>query len=210
MTATKSRIAISFLAALLIAAATSAQQPGMQQSSPAPSDPGQPKSALAKLDSANSSPSPNGPNSADQAYVEDTLKNNDAQVQMSQIAQKKASYADVQEFSVRMIEVHTKLNEQLAPLAKQLDVSQNQKPSKEQKKEIAQLEQLSGTDFDHAYLQAMAREQVLSLKMLKNWESSSNPNFQKAAKIDEPVLTQHYQVLQQIAQTHNVALDEKE
>ena len=96
---------------------------------------------------------------ADQDFVEETLKNNDAQVQMSQIAQKKASYADVQQFSERMIEVHTKLNEQLAPLAKQMDISQNQKPSKEQKKEIAQLEQLSGTDFDTAYLQAMAREQ---------------------------------------------------
>ena len=88
------------------------------------------------------------PNYADQAFVEDTLKNNDAQVQMSQLAQQKASSGDVKEFSQRMIEIHTELNQQLAPLAKQLDVSQNQKPSKEQKKEIAQLEQLSGPDFD--------------------------------------------------------------
>ena len=109
-----------------------------------------------------------------------------------------------------MIEVHTKLNEQLAPLAKHMDVSPNPKPSKDQKKAIAQLEQLSGTDFDTAYLQAMAREQQHSLKRFKSAESSPNPNLQKAAKVDGPVLTQHYQILEKIAQTHNVPLDQKE
>ncbi len=163
-------------------------------------------SVLSKTDNSNPAPGPNGASFADVSFVEDTLKNNDTQVQMSQIAQQKASYSDVKEFSVRMIEIHTKLNEQLAPLAKQLDVNQNQKPSKEQKKEIAQLEQLSGPDFDHAYLQAMAREQAHSLKRLKSAQSATNPNIQKAAKLDEPVLDQHYQILQKIAQTHNVTL----
>ena len=150
------------------------------------------------------------PNYADQAFVENMLKNNDAQIQMSQLAQQKASSGDVKDFSQRMIEIHTQLNQQLAPLAKQLDVNQNQKPSKEQKKEIAQLEQLSGTDFDSAYLQAMAREQAHSLKQFKSGESLQNPSIQKAAKVDEPVLDQHYQILQKLAQTHNVTLDAKE
>ncbi len=206
MILTKPSTAMSFLATLLLATAAAAQQPGMQQSSPAQPDPSQPRSTLAKTDSANPDAAPTGPDYAAVSFVEDTLKNNDAQVQMSQIAQQKASYSDVKEFSERMIEIHTKLNEQLAPLARQLQVNQNQKPSKDQKKEIAQLEQLSGTDFDHAYLQAMAKEQALSLKRFKSLESSPNPTLQKAAKVDEPVLTQHYQILQKIAQTHNVTL----
>jgi len=213
---THTRPAMFFLATLLSAAAASAQQQGMQQPSASQSSAqpqsGAPMSVLSKTDSSNPNPAPgpNGASFADQAFVEETLKNNDAQVQMSQLAQKKASYADVQEFSVHMIEIHTKLNEQLAPLAKQFDVSQNPKPSKEQKKEIAQLEQLSGTDFDTAYLQAMAREQQHSLKRFKSLESSPNPNLKKAAQVDEPVLTQHYQILEKIAQTHNVTLEEKE
>jgi putative membrane protein len=210
MTFTKPSIAMSFLATLLLAAAASAQQPSMQQSSPSQSNQGQPKSALSKVDNDTPNAAPTGPSMADQAFVEDTLKNNDAQVQMSQIAQKKASYADVQQFSQHMVEIHTQLNQQLAPLAKQLDVSTNPKPSKEQKKELAQLEQLSGPDFDSAYLQAMSREQAHSLKQFKSGESSANPNIQKAAKLDEPILDQHYQILQKIAQTHNVPLDAKE
>jgi putative membrane protein len=211
---THTKPAMFFLAALLFVAAASAQQQGMQQPSASQSSSqpqsGAPMSVLSKPGDADPAPPSDAARFADQDFVADALKNNEAQVQMSQLAQKKASYADVQQFSEHMIEIHTKLNEQLAPLAKQFDVSQNQKPSKEQKKEIAQLEQLSGTDFDTAYLQAMAREQQHSLKRFKGLESSSNPNLQKAAKIDEPVLTQHYQILEKIAQTHNVTLDAKE
>lgn len=211
MTLTIPRTSICLLATLLLAAGASAQQSSMQ-SAPAESSPGQPPSALAKTDSANanSAAGPATPNYADQAFVADALKNNAAQVRMSELAQQKAAYSDVKEFSVRMIEIHTKLNEQLAPLAKQLDVDQNQKPSKEEKKELAQLEQLSGTDFDHAYLQAMAREQAHSVKQFKNAQSATNPYIQKAGNTDEPVLDQHYQVLQKIAQTHNIPLDEKQ
>ena len=199
---------ISFVAVLLLAGTTAfAQQPNsMQQQQPTPAQqqttPGQPNSPLPGADTS----APSTPSFADQAFVEDTLKNNQAQVQMSQLAQQKASSGDVKDFSQRMIQIHTQLNQQLVPLAKQLDVSQNQKPSKEQKKEIAQLEQLSGPEFDTAYLQAMAKEQEHSLKQFKGEESAQNPMLQKAAKMDEPVLTQHYQILQKIAQSHNVTI----
>jgi putative membrane protein len=207
MSIQNSRTKFSFGAVLLLAGATAfAQQSAMQQqapSTPVPQTPGQASAPTANADAA---VPPSMPNYADQAFVENMLKNNDAQIQMSQLAQQKASSGDVKEFSQRMIEIHTQLNQQLAPLAKQLDVNQNQKPSKDQKKEIAQLEQLSGTDFDSAYLQAMAREQAHSLKQFKSGESAQNPNIQKAAKMDEPVLDQHYQILQKLAQTHNVTL----
>jgi putative membrane protein len=198
---------ISSVAVLLLAGATAvAQQPTSMQQQQTPAQqqttPGQPNSPLASADTS----TPSTPNFSDQAFVEDTLKNNQAQVQMSQLAQQKASSGDVKEFSQRMVQIHTQLNQQLVPVAKQLDVNQNQKPSKEQKKEIAQLEQLSGAEFDTAYLQAMAKEQEHSLKQFKSEETAHNPMLQKAAKIDEPVLTQHYQILQRIAQSHNVTI----
>jgi len=204
------RTKFSVTAVLLLASATAFAQSAMQQQAPSTPTPQTPSQASAPTANADAGGPPPMPNYADQAFVETMLKNNDAQIQMSQLAQQKASSGDVKDFSQRMIEIHTQLNQQLAPLAKQLDVSPNQKPSKEQKKEIAQLEQLSGPDFDSAYLQAMAREQSHSLKQFKSGESAQNPSIQKAAKIDEPVLDQHYQILQKIAQTHNVTLDVKE
>ena len=208
MTLSKFSITPSLLALALTAAAASAQSPQAPQAQ----QPQQPSTAAQQgtqpslANTPDAATAPSSPNYADVSFVEDTLKNNDTQVQLSQLAQQKAQSGDVKDFSQKMIQVHTQLNQQLAPLAKQLDVNANQKPSKQQKKEIAQLQQLSGTDFDAAYLQAMAREQAQSLKEFKSHEKAQNPTIQKATQADEPILTQHYQILQKIAETHNVTL----
>ena len=202
------RTTISVFSILLLAGITAfAQQPSMpQQQQPSQPTPQTPTQASSPSPNMDASGPPSAPNYADQAFVEDTLKNNDTQVQLSQLAQQKASSGDVKDFSQKMIQIHTQLNQQLMPLAKVLDVNQNQKPSKKQKKEIEALQQLSGPDFDSAYLQAMASEQAHSLKEFKSQENAQNPNIQKVSKMDEPILTQHYQILQKIAQTHNVTL----
>jgi putative membrane protein len=211
MTPRQSSRDLSLIAILLLAGTTAfaqgmgqynnMQQGNMQQSQAQQ----QPASTQANSMAANSD---SGPISyADQAFVEDMFKDNDTQIEMSQLAQQKASSGDVKQFSERMIQIHTTLNQQLLPLAKKLDISEKQKPTKQEKKELDQLQQLSGTDFDTAYLQAMAKEQQHSLKALKNQESALNPMIQKTAKADEPILTQHYQILQKIAETHNVPLD---
>jgi putative membrane protein len=197
---------ISLIAALLLASTTAFAQMGggMHQSAPA-----QPQQPTPDSTATNDNANPSMPSLADQSFVEDMLKANQTQVEMSQLAQQKAFSGDVKVFSQNMIQVHTQLNQQLVSLAKQLQVSETQKPSKQEKKELDQLQQLSGQDFDTAYLQAMAKEQEHSLKEFKNEESTQNPGLQRTAKADEPVLTQNFQILQKIAETHNVTLDAK-
>jgi putative membrane protein len=146
----------------------------------------------------------------DQMFVRDTMEGNDAQVEMSKLAQEKSSSSDVKQFGQKMVQIHTELNDQLAPAAKQLDVNEPKGPSKKQKQQIERLQALSGPDFDTAYIQAMARQQQHDLKEFKTEaQSGQSPNVQQAAKQDEPVLTEHLQVLQKLAQAHNVTLESK-
>ena len=106
-----------------------------------------------------------------------------------------------------MVQIHTELNSQLVPAAKQLGVSEPKGPSKKEKKEIDRLQALSGPDFDTAYIQAMASQQQHDLKEFKNEaDSGQAANIQQAAKQDEPVLAEHYQVLEKLAQAHNVTI----
>ena len=206
MSIRQSRREIFFLAVLLLASTTAFAQMGggMHQSAPA-----QPQQPTPDNTATNDNANPSMPSLADQSFVEDMLKANQTQVEMSQLAQQKAFSGDVKVFSQNMIQVHTQLNQQLVSLAKRLQVSDTQKPSKQEKQELEQLQQLSGQDFDTAYLQAMAKEQEHSLKEFKNEESTQNPGLQRTAKADEPVLTQNFQILQKIAETHNVPLDAK-
>jgi putative membrane protein len=155
-------------------------------------------------------PTNSTPSYADQSFIQDALKSNQIQIQASQLAQQKASSGDVKEFSDRMLQIHNQLNTQLAPFAKMLQVNTDPKPSKNDRQELAKLDQLSGSDFDTAYMQLMAREQQHTLKKFKSEESAPNPNIQKLAKADDPVLDQNFQILQKVAQSHNIPLDDKD
>jgi putative membrane protein len=203
---------------LLIAAATFwagaaavSQQPGAggMQQQPQPQQqpmPGQPGSPGAEGMPTNGSA--NQQSYADQSFVHDTMQNNDAQVAMSQLAAQKSSSADVKQFGAQMVKVHTQLNDQLSPAVKQLNMSAPKGPSKKEKKQIDKLQSLSGADFDAAYLQEMAKEQQHDLKQFKS-EAGAQGGLQQLAKVDLPVLTQNYQILEKVAQAHNVTLESK-
>jgi putative membrane protein len=184
------------------------QGPPMQQQ-PMPGTPGAQGSATAGQPG---SPTPGtSPEEvySDMVFVQDTLENDAAQVQMSQLAQTKSQSPDVQQFGQKMVQVRGELNNQLKPVAKQLGVDDSKGPSKKDKQQIAQLQALSGPDFDTAYIMAMAKEQQKSLRAFKDEENNArSPGLQQAAKTDEPVLSQHYELLQKLAQTHNVTIAE--
>ncbi len=146
---------------------------------------------------------------SDMEFVQDAIENDNIQVQMSQLAQTKSQSQDVQQFGQKMVEVHNQLNDQLKPAAQKLGVSDSKGPSKKEKQQIAQLASLSGPDFDSAYIMAMSKQQQKSLRAFKDEENNAqSPGLQQAAKADEPVLSQHYQVLEKLAQAHNVTIAE--
>jgi putative membrane protein len=194
-----------------------AQQPGgsPQQSSPSqqqqmPGQSGNPGAPGATTGMPGTTQQPNQNAYGDQMFVHDTLEGDDAQVAMSQLAQQKSSSTDVKQFGAKMVQIHTELNNQLKPAAKELGVSEPKGPSKKEQKEIDHLQALSGPDFDTAYIQAMAKQQQHDLKGFKDEaQAGQTANIQEAAKQDEPILAQHYQVLQKLAQAHNVTLESK-
>ncbi len=178
-------------------------QPQPSQQQPAPGAPGSPTTGMPDATQGNQA-------YGDQIFVHDTMEGDDAQVQMSQLAEQKSSSPDVKQFGQKMVQVHSELNSQLEPAVKQLGVSEPKGPSKKQKQQIEKLQALSGPDFDTAYIQAMAKQQQHDLKEFKNEaQSGQNPGVQEAAKQDEPVLSEHYQVLEKLAQAHNVTLESK-
>ncbi|HTW82249.1 MAG TPA: DUF4142 domain-containing protein [Terracidiphilus sp.] len=146
---------------------------------------------------------------SDAAFVHDALQNNVAQVEMSQLVQTRSQSPDVQQFGQKMVQIHTELSNQLKPAAQQLGVSEPKGPSKKEKQEIAKLQALSGPNFDTAYLTDLAKVQQKNLKAFKDEENNAQSSgLQQAAKADEPILAQHYEILEKLAQAHNVTIAE--
>jgi putative membrane protein len=185
------------------------QQPGGagQQTMPSqtpPQQPGQqPNPALGMTTN-------NGASLADQAFVASMFESDASEEHLGQLAQQKSQSPDVKQLGQKMVENRTKLDEQLKPIAQKLDVREPTKPSKKEKELMAKLEALSGPQFDEEYIKAVAKDNRQDVKDFQTEaESASDPNLQQAAKQDGPVLAEHQQAVEKIAQTHNVPVDEK-
>jgi putative membrane protein len=189
------------------------QQPGggQMQQTPQTSVPGQagatnPTANMPGMENNNS----NMPSYADQSFLRKTLEDDEAQVQMGQLAAQKSSSADVKQFGEKMVQIHQQLSQQIEPVAKKLDVDTPKGPSKKDRQEIEKMQALSGPDFDTAFIKAMLKDQQSDLKEFKDEaHGAQNPGVQQLAKMDTPVLSQHLQILEQLAQAHNVTVESK-
>ena len=213
----------SLLAATALWAGTAlAQQPGdngsmgspnQQNSQPGQAQPGQPGAPGSSGMPSDRMPSAGdtSPQSfEDQSFLRKTLEDSVAEEQMGQLAAQKSPSDDVKQFGQKMAQIHEQLNNQIKPVAKQLVVDEPKKPSKKDKQEIERMQALSGPDFDSAFLKAMLKDQQTDVKGFKDEEQSAhNPTVQKLAQLDEPVLSQHLQILQQLAKEHNVEVESK-
>jgi putative membrane protein len=201
------------VAALITCAVTVAQMPGGGGGQ----TPGQ-QSPMPGQQTAPTNPQQNFPGTqdyspqslVDEAFVRKTLEDNQAQVQMGQLAAEKSSSDDVKKFGEKMVQIHQQLTEQFKPVAQKFGVSEPKDPSKKDKQEIARMQTLSGADFDTAFIQAMMREQQSDLKEFKSEaQASQDPAVQQLAQSDAPVLSEHLQILEQLAQAHNVTVESK-
>lgn len=178
------------------------QQPGAGQ--PAPGSAGVPPGA----DTGNA---PTGQTFGDQAFVAKALEGGMAEVQLGQLAQEKSQSNDVKQFAQKMVSDHSQMGEKwFKPVAKQMGVSVPKGPSKKDKKLIEKLQGLSGQEFDTEYIQAMVKDHKDDLKEFKNEaQMAQDPNVKQIAQQGSTVIQQHLQLIEQIAQAHNVPIEGK-
>jgi putative membrane protein len=196
-------------AALLAAATAFAQAPGggaAQQ----PSAPSQSPSASSPSMSPGAPAAP-AENYADQSFIAKAMAGSDAEVQLGQLAQEKSQSNDVKQFGQKMVSDHTQMSEKwFKPEAKQLGLSEPKGPDKKDKKLIAKLSTLSGPDFDTAYIQAMVKGHEQDLKDFKDeTHAAQDPNVKMIAQQGVTVISQHLELIEQIAKSHNVDVEAK-
>ena len=147
----------------------------------------------------------------EQGFAAKALQSDAAAVQLGQLAQQKSQSEDVKQVGNKIVQDDTLLRENLLkPVAKQLGVTEPEKLPKKDKELIAKLEALSGPEFDEEFIKTMGQNQKLDLKQYKTEaDTATDVNVQLAAKEGSKLAAQHLELIQQIAQNHNVALDAK-
>jgi putative membrane protein len=91
----------------------------------------------------------------DRAFVMKAAEGGMAEVEMGRLAASKATDADVKQFGQRMVDDHSKANDELKALASQKNLTLPTAPTAKHKADHARLEKLSGAAFDRAYMADM-------------------------------------------------------
>lgn len=132
---------------------------------------------------------------ADKKFVMNALQGGMAEVQLGQLALEKASSQEVKDFGQKMVDDHTKLGDQMKPVASQIGIPVPADVSSKDKALKARLEKLSGAAFDKAYIHAMVADHKEDDKEFKMEETGGkNAQVKDAATQGESVIAGHLQM----------------
>lgn len=174
------------LAPALIAQNTSGSSGGGSMDS----HPGATGASSSGMSKSSSSMSSSKLSSADTKFVKDAAQGGMEEVELGKLAAQKASDPDVKSFGQKMVDDHSKANDQLQQLASQKGVTLSPTLSSTKKGDVNKLSKLSGAAFDRAYVSMMVKDhkqdvaefQKESAKAkdadLKSWASTTLPTLQ--------------------------------
>jgi len=138
----------------------------------------------------------------DQTFVVDVAKDSMAEVELGKLAVQKAVKPEVKQFGQRMIDDHTKANDELKTLAQQKGITLPGDVDPKGNALKARLEKLSGEQFDRTFMQAMLMDHRKAVNAFKRESASGrDPDVKSWAAKTLPTLEEHLKQAQDTART---------
>lgn len=140
--------------------------------------------------------------SADKNFLENAAHGGATEVEGSRLAQEKATSPDVKAFANQMIQDHTKVNQELAALAKQKGYEPPTEPALMQKAKLKALSATSGDTFDKMYASQIgvdAHEDAVKL-FEKAANEAKDPDVKAFAQKTLPALRHHLEMARALHQ----------
>jgi len=138
--------------------------------------------------------------SADQNFVKKAAQGGMAEVELGKLATQKASSDDVKKFGQRMVDDHTKANDQLKQIAQNKGVSLPTDLNAKDQALKDRLSKLDGEQFDRAYMKNMVRDHTKDVSEFRKESTSAKDNDLKSfASQTLPTLEDHLKEAKSIA-----------
>ena len=134
----------------------------------------------------------------DSAWVTKVATGGMAEVELGKLATEKAASDEVKKFGQRMVDDHSKANNELKTLAQNKKITLPADIGPKEKALRDRLTKLSGAAFDRAYMQAMLadhRQDVAEFR--KEANSGKDPDVKAFAAKTLPTLEEHLKMAQQ-------------
>src|SRR5437764_8366223 len=139
-------------------------------------------------------------NASDRMFVRKAAEGGLAEVELGKLAAERASSQDVKQFGQRMVDDHSKANDQLKQLAAEKSISLPSKLSAKDAATKARLEKLSGKAFDRAYMRDMVTDHTKDVTEFRTEaKSAKDPDVKNFATQTVPTLEDHLKQAKSLA-----------
>jgi putative membrane protein len=135
---------------------------------------------------------------ADSRFATKAAEGGMAEVELGNLAKEKASNDAVKQFGDRMVQDHTKANDELKQLASQKNINLPTTMDSKMQAEKDRLEKLSGAEFDKAYMRYMVSDHKKDVAEFQHQADRGQDSDLKAfASKTLPTLQEHLKLAQQ-------------
>jgi putative membrane protein len=134
---------------------------------------------------------------SDEHFVMEVAQDGMAEVELGKLAADKASSADVKKFAQRMVDDHSKANDELKTLAQNKKITLPTSVDATHKATLDRLSTLSGEAFDRAYMQEMVKAHRKAVEAFRmEAKSGKDPDIKAWASKTLPTLEEHLKMAQ--------------
>ncbi len=137
---------------------------------------------------------------ADKKFMREAAEGGLAEVELGKLATEKASSEEVKKFGQRMVDDHSKANDELKQLASSKSVNLPNELSAKDKMTKERLSKLSGESFDRSYMQDMVKDHKKDVAdFARESNSAKDPDVKQFASKTLPTLKDHLKEAEGIA-----------
>lgn len=130
----------------------------------------------------------------DQQFLKEAVQGGMAEVQMGRLASQKGQSEAVKQLGQKLVQDHTKANQELKQLASKKGVTLTSEPGTEHKGALDHLRSLQGQEFDKAFTQHAVQDHQKDIQKFEKASQSQDPEIKAFAAKTLPVLKQHLQM----------------
>jgi putative membrane protein len=142
----------------------------------------------------------------DKKFVKDAALGGMTEVELGKLALQKASSNDVKQFAQKMVDDHTKANDQLKQVATRDNMEIHGSLDPKHQSRIDKLSKLSGQEFDKAYVKDQLKDHESDVAEFNaEAQSGSDPNVKAFASSTLPTVQQHLELVKNLHKSEKEA-----
>ncbi|HKV34986.1 MAG TPA: DUF4142 domain-containing protein [Pyrinomonadaceae bacterium] len=137
-----------------------------------------------------------GMNQQDHKFIMDAAMGGMMEVELGRVAAQKGTSEAVKQFGQRMVDDHSKANEELMSLASSKGMTLPTALDDKHQKDVAKLSAMSGAEFDRAYSKMMLKDHEKDVKEFERQSTKSgDPELRAFVTKILPTLQEHLQMV---------------